>query len=383
MRILLISQMLPYLPCHDGFRIIPAKLMQDWSSRHEIHLVAAVDAGDRAHLDWARDYCASVRLASGRNSPADADLSPLAETARAVANEVRPDVIQLEGGGIAQIASALPPGLPKVLSAHDSLSLRYRDFAAMPGTAFSRALWFARSLRAQLFERKAFEFLDAVVVTSPVDGQWLARRARLARPPVVIPNGVDPDALTLSPAPIRGRIVFTGSMNWPPNEDAAQFFARDVFPKVRKQFPYAEFWIVGANPSVRVMELAEIDGVTVTGTVPELRSWIQSAEVYVSPVRFGLGVKNKVLEAMALGVPMVATPKSLSGTPLEHGRHVMIAGDAAGLAQSVAALLESKTLRASLAREARIEAERSYLWTSIARRFEALHVELVELRKAL
>lgn len=380
MRILWISQMLPYLPCHDGFRVIPAKLIEQLSRRHEIHLVTADDdPQDAAHLDWPARYCASVRTASMHASSTH---PPLVETVRDAVEATRPDIVQLEGAGIAHLASDLPVGLPRVLCAHDSLSLRYRDFAAMPGSVIARLRWLARSFRARRFERKYFALSDKVVVTSPADSNWLAQRVRLPHPPLVIPNGVDPEALSSPPSPVRGRIVFTGSMNWPPNEDAAIFFARQAFPAIRQRVADAEFWIVGANPTARVLELARMDGVHVTGTVPEIRPWVQSAEVYASPVRFGLGVKNKVLEAMALGAPIVATPKSLSGTPLEHGRHVMIADSAESLAENVIALLGSDALRTSLAREARAEAARNYSWPSIVSRFEELYSELARIRSA-
>ena len=110
-------------------------------------------------------------------------------------------------------------------------------------------------------------------------------------------------------------------MKTQPNISSAIFM-----PSIRSRIPDASFWIVGADPSLRVRNLANTPGVHVTGTVDDIRPWIWSAAVYASPLRFGLGVKNKILEAMACGAPIVATSRSLSGTPLIDGRHAMICG---------------------------------------------------------
>src|SRR5208282_2694024 len=157
-----------------------------------------------------------------------------------------------------------------------------------------------------------------------------------------IPYGVDLEYYARRMAPEAWRIVFTGNMSWPPNEDAAEHFARDIMPAIRSRIPDASFWIVGAEPSARVQNLARIAGIHVTGTVADIRPWIWSAAVYASPLRFGLGVKNKILEAMASGAPIVATSRSLSGTPLIDGQHALIADDDAKFADSVTRLLSDR-----------------------------------------
>ena len=167
-------------------------------------------------------------------------------------------------------------------------------------------------------------------------------------------------------------------MSWPPNEDAAEHFARDIMPAIRSRVPDASFWIVGADPSARVQGLAGIPAVHVTGTVADIRPWIWSAAVYASPLRFGLGVKNKILEAMACGAPIVATSRSLSGTPLIDGQHAMIADDDAEFSAAVVRLLSEPELRESLSRAARHKVEAEYSWQSIASSFEGLYREILE-----
>lgn len=375
--VLLVSQMVPYLPCHDGFRVIPAHLLRCLSRRHTIHLIAL---GTRSEpLEWARGYCASVTLVETRRpSLARRALNLVrpepAELATAVRTQLHrapPDVLHLEGPSLAGLARLAPAGTRTVLSAHDALSLRQDEFALFARSRLGRALHRMKAARERRFERRWYPRVGHVVVTSASDRDVLASVVPAERL-TVIPNGVDLGYLDYRPEPVPDRLVFTGNMSWPPNADAAAYFARDVLPLVRARRPETSFWIVGADPSPEVRTLASRPGVHVTGTVPDLREWIRSAAVYVSPLRYGAGVKNKVLEAMALGAPMVATSRSLTGTPLVHEQHLLLADGTAPLAAAVARLLEDAALRESLSRAARRHVADRYSWDDIAARFERL-----------
>lgn len=389
MRVLMVSEAVPYLPCYDGFRLIPANLIRNLSDRHEIHLIAPLHDGERAELsEWPRTYCRSVSIfRSNRGVRAKVrtltgGIDPALERCTLDAVEkVRPDLLHLEGGGLAALLSSTTRELPGILSVHDSRALRYREFARYAGAARERFRLKLFSVLARRNERQWFGYADRVVVTSPSDAEALSAGSNPQRI-AVIPNGVDLEHFAYRPAPEPGRIVFTGSMNWPPNEDAAEHFARDVMPAVRSRIPDATFWIVGADPSPRVRNLASIAGVNVTGTVADIRPWIWSAAVYVSPLRFGLGVKNKILEAMASGAAIVATTRSLSGTPMVDGRDALIADDDTKFADAVVRVVSDSELRSSLACEARRKAEAEYSWDAIAARFEELYREVLTRRKA-
>ena len=387
MRVLMVSQAVPYLPCHDGFRLIPANLIRNLSDRHEIHLIAlSADEESAEQSDWSRSYCKSIsifRSETGIRGRARAITgavdSGLERLVNDTAAEVRPDVLHLEGGGLAALLRSTRRRLPGILSVHDSKALRYREFAGYAGRARERIRYELLSMLARREERQQFGDADRVVVTSPSDAAALSgamNKDRIA----VIPNGVDLEYFAYRPAPEAGRIVFTGNMSWPPNEDAAQHFARDLLPAIQDRISGATFWIVGAEPSARVQELANLPGVHVTGTVADIRPWIWSAAVYASPLRFGLGVKNKILEAMASGAPIVATSRSLSGTPLIDGRDALIADDDAKFGDSVARLLADPALCESLAREARTKVEATYSWQSIATEYERVYREALAQR---
>jgi glycosyltransferase involved in cell wall biosynthesis len=380
MRILLVSEMIPYLPSHDGFRLIPANLIRNLFDRHEIHLIALSRDGEgEEQSEWARAYCRSVSIfpsdhgirarMHARTGGMDSALSRFASAAVA---KVRPDVLHLEGGGLAALLCSTARGLPGILCVHDSKALRFQEFAGYATRRGERLRLKLLSALARHQERRWFGYADRVVVTSPADAQALSANVNAQRI-AVIPNGVDLEYFAYRPAPEPGRIVFSGNMSWPPNEDAAEHFARDIMPAIRSRIPEASFWIVGAQPSARVQNLAGIPGIHVTGTVADIRQWIWSAAVYASPLRFGLGVKNKILEAMASGAPIVATTRSLSGTKLIDGRHAMIADDDASFGDSVARLLADPALRESLSREARHKVEAENSWRSAAMEYEAVY----------
>ena len=387
MRILLASEMIPWLPSHDGFRVSPANLIRNLSERHEVHLIALAHGDERTEQsEWAREYCRSfsifpadhgmrarMRSITGAHDPS---LSRLVSNAL---EKIRPDVLHLEGGGLAPLLHMAARSVPTVLSIHDSKALRFKEFSAFTVSPRKRIRLKLLSVLARRHERRWFGSADRVVVTSPFDAEALLGSVSADRI-ASIPYGVDLEYYARRDAPEPGRIVFTGNMSWPPNEDAAEHFARDIMPAIRSRIPDASFWIVGAEPSARVKDLASIAGVHVTGTVADIRPWIWSAAVYASPLRFGLGVKNKILEAMASGAPIVATSRSLSGTPLIDGRDAMVADDDAKFSESVIRLLSDPELRNSLSSEARRKAEAEYSWHSITSAFEELYREILARR---
>jgi glycosyltransferase involved in cell wall biosynthesis len=384
MRILLVSEMIPWLPSHDGFRVSPANLVRNLSDRHEIHLIALAQGGESVERsDWSRRYCREFSIFhtdSGIRARLRAVTSaPDRSLARFVSDAVlksRPDLIHLEGGGLAPLLGSATHGLPAVLSIHDSKALRFDEFVKFTDLPRKRLRLRLLAVVARRHERRWFSRADRVVVTSPFDADGLS--ASLAADRIVsIPYGVDLEYYARQQAPEPGRIVFTGSMNWPPNEDAAEHFARDIFPAIRSRISGASFWIVGAEPTARVRSLSSIAGVHVTGTVEDIRPWIWSAAVYASPLRFGLGVKNKILEAMASSAPIVATSRSLSGTPLIDEQHALIAHDDVKFGDAVVRLLSDAELRESLAHKARRLAETEYSWDSITSEFEELYREVL------
>jgi polysaccharide biosynthesis protein PslH len=381
-RILLVSQMVPYLPCHDGFRTIAAHLIKNFARQHTVALVAATGAGETPEQRrWAAPFCASIEHVDPHpwrhplTTAPGAGLERMREAVLRTIARFGPDVLHIEGGALAPLAGA--GDVPSVLSIHDSRALRAREFRRLVGHPLGWARARVAEWRETTWERRWFGAADACVVVSEEDRAAVRELCAGARVEV-IPLGVDVTRHEFRRNGQAGRIVFTGNFSWPPNIDGAEWFATSIFPRIRARAPRAEFVIAGADPAPPVRALATQPGIRVTGTVPDLRPSIWNAAVYVSPVRAGFGMKNKILEAMALGTPIVATSRSLSGlADVIAGGHLVVADDGAAMADAVLGLLEDRDGADRMARAARSLVERRYGWATVASRYETLLATLV------
>jgi glycosyltransferase involved in cell wall biosynthesis len=153
---------------------------------------------------------------------------------------------------------------------------------------------------------------------------------------------------------------------------------RDILPRVRARAPQAEFLAVGSDPTEALLrEAALAQGTTVTGTVPDVRSHLSDATVFVAPVRLGRGIKGKILEAFAMGVPVVASPLAAAGIDATAGRDLLVAGGPEDFAAAVVRLLESESLRRELGENGRLAATRGYDWRTLSRGLGEVYDELL------
>jgi glycosyltransferase involved in cell wall biosynthesis len=149
-----------------------------------------------------------------------------------------------------------------------------------------------------------------------------------------------------------GSIVFSGTMDYRPNIDAVSWFASDILPLIRRHIPGARLNIVGAKPAPSVLALAALPGVTVAGSVPDMRPWLQQAAVIATPLKIARGIQNKVLEGMAMARPVVTTPEALDGITARPGQDLLVASGATEFANQVMAVLQGHA-RADLGTNAR------------------------------
>ena len=226
--------------------------------------------------------------------------------------------------------------------------------------------------RIAAHERRHYPHVGAVVVVAPHDAAWLAERVPDARIEVVA-NGVEAGP-TPPAAPAAPVIGFHGAFEAAANVDAAHALVDEVLPRVRARVPDARAILIGRDPPASVRALAG-PFVEVTGTVDAVRPWLEQLAVYVAPIRTGTGLRNKVLEAMAAGRPVVATPLALAGIGTDDG--VIEAADVAGLADATVRLLTEPGTAAALGAAARVRVERDFTWEASAARIEALWEGLV------
>jgi glycosyltransferase involved in cell wall biosynthesis len=225
------------------------------------------------------------------------------------------------------------------------------------------------------YERLIPEY-DRAVVCSPIDRQFLLQHIPEARIDLV-PNGIDLDFFSiegdLQPDPYR--IVFAGNMSYFPNTDGAVFLIEEIFPHIKKSVPEAKIYIVGQNPPRRIKALARED-VVVTGFVSDIRSAYLRGSVAVSPIRFGAGTPNKVLEPLALGIPVVSTAIGVEGLDLQAGKEIFIASSPEEFAGHVIRLLTDSELRKEVGRAARSAVMKQYDIKTTAQELERIYIQI-------
>jgi glycosyltransferase involved in cell wall biosynthesis len=171
-------------------------------------------------------------------------------------------------------------------------------------------------------------------------------------------------------------LLFTGNFEYTPNVDAALYLVNTLMPAVRSQLPEAKLWLVGNAPPPELQALAN-DHILVTGHVPDMLPYLQQATAFIAPLRLGAGIKNKVLEALALGCPVVATPLSVDGIAVQDERDVLVS-EQKRLPETVIRLLRDEALRHKLARNGRALIEVEYTWDRIAQMYEDLYQSVVD-----
>ena len=296
---------------------------------------------------------------------------PMAEAARPLLAQRDFDVLHVAGWNLARLADELP-ALPRVVTAIDANYINYQAKSDL-GSFLRRWAYSREAERVARFERSAYRGFSSVVVVTWEDAEAL-RRLDPTLPLEVAPNGVDAREFAPRPdiAPEPGLIVMTGAMQWGPNTAAATFLAREVFPLVQAAHPEARLALVGRRPGTQVRALSELEGVTVTGDVPDIRDWLWRAQVFACPMLSGTGIKNKLLEALACGVPSVATQLACQGTTVAHDRELLIAETAEGIASEIVRLFDEPGLRQRLSAAGREHVIARHSWAAVAALYERL-----------
>ena len=383
MRILLCAEEAP-LPPFTGSRLHLATLLREIRNDHDVRVVAfagpdeAPPGDDTVRLlpPLPRGSAAKLRrMATSTLGGLPMGVSEMCARMRGPLREElarsRPDVVHVDSAKLAPLHPELG-GLPSVLAMLDAFQLNV-EAKAMASRGLRRWMHRREAARARRFGSSAYRPFDRVVAVSEQD-----RRELLTQDPSlrveVIPNGVDLEAFASDDRPRDPhRMLFTGVMSYAPNVVTARFLANEVVPRVRAEVPGATLSLVGRSPAPAVAALAREPGVEVVGEVPEMRPWLSGARVYVCPMRAGTGIKNKLLEAMANGLPCVATPLALQGIDVRAGREVLVADDAQGIAGHVVTVLGDDAVARRLGEAARAYVRDHHRWEDVGRAFSRLY----------
>jgi sugar transferase (PEP-CTERM/EpsH1 system associated) len=377
MRIFFVCQRVPFPP-DRGDKIVTYHEVCHLSKTHEVHVFCLADGtDDLANVPPLSDHAASVTavpvsgwrsrvrslralVTGGPLSVAAFDEAALHEAIIRKYDAARPDLIIVFSCNVAQYAEHFA-GVPRIMQFHDLDSLKWAQYAERTGIPLK---WIFRIEAQRLLAYEgsiARRFSHALVCTAAERGDFDRLFPGIAVS--LVGNGVDLGHFQSSGAKKRaGSIVFTGVMDYFPNVDAAVWFCDEILPAVQAQIPEASLTVCGNRPTAAVWRLAKRRGVSVTGWVPDTRPYLDAAEVFVAPLRVARGVQNKLLEALAMGLPCVASTAAWRGTVVPKGAGILVSDDAEEFAELVVRLLRADAFRSEMACQARAAVESKYRW---------------------
>ncbi len=346
----------------------PDALAQQLSDCREVrslpHVPAKKNSG-RFFLDLARSWTSSL--------PVDLYKNRIKSLRRAVSDLIEEGQYDLV---VADFLVAVPnvplDGPTPVL--HFSHNVEYMIWKRLGDTETRlphRALLALEWRKMRGYEIEACRRTDFTVAVSEQDRDQLSEE--LDQPRIgAIATGVDLDYFDVADRALEAprEIVFSGSMDWFPNEDAMLHFMDEILPRIRAVIPDVTVTIVGRNPSERLRAAAKEASVEVTGTVPDVRPFVHRAAVYVVPLRIGGGTRLKIYEALAMGKAVVSTHIGAEGLPLEEGQHIVRADEPEAFARAVLELLEDPERREALGDAGRDLMVERFSWAQVAREFE-------------
>lgn len=276
----------------------------------------------------------------------------------------------------------LPAELPcaTVLFQHNVEAMIWKRHAEVQEHPLKSAYLSHQWRKAQRFERLACRRFDQVIAVSPEDAEIMRRDYGVAAVSDV-PTGVDTDFFrpsgTLRPSPFN--LVFTGSMDWLPNEDGIRYFTDQILPRIKRAVPEVTLTVVGRNPYPGLIELGQRDpSVIVTGRVDDVRPYIDRAAAYIIPLRIGGGTRLKVYEAMAMEKPIVSTTLGAEGLPVTNGEHLLLADAPETFADGVTRVLTDREFATNLGACAASLVRRKFGWQRVAKEFEELCRRAIE-----
>ena len=382
-RAILLTHRIPYPP-DKGDKIRSWRLLLSLSERYDVALGTYVDdEADWQHTETVRAHCAealflplparvkarraALGLARGQAVNVAVYDDPRMKAFVAAERARGPAVEVAFSSGVAPLlAGGEAPLLVDLADADSAKYAAYAEDAGWPKTwLYEREARRLAKLETGLTRTAEKVFLVTPEEAALVAGLPGADASRIDH----YRNGVDTESFApgVAPHPERFDTILTGAMDYAPNGAAAAFFAREVLPLL----PGVTFAAVGARPTPAVKALAELPGVTVTGRVADIRPYLAAARVAVAPLDVARGVQNKVLEAMAMGLPVVASSGAARGSGAEPGAHLVTADGAEATAEAVRGLLADPEAAAALGTRARAHCAEHLTWAAGLSRFEA------------
>ena len=381
-------------PAFGGSSIVSYNFMKRLATQHKIH-VFCFRGANKADEDAAVEHMAElgigitqvdfVQLVStridklrGLFSFTPYKIKPYQDSViedlyRRTLQTFLPDVVHVENTQMGWCLSATPNDIPIVMNAHNVEADRFRSQRQTHQLNKLQSLmyeWECR--RIEWAEQRIMCQMDWITTVTEEDNDRMRSKYGVQNIST-IRLGVDLERFPALDPCAKPRIVFAGSMFYEPNIDAMLWFHHDILPLIRERIPEVELVIVGRNPVTTIQQLHNPPAVTVTGSVPRVDPYFAQAAISINPLRTGGGIKQKLLEAMAMRRAVVTTSFGRIGVPGDHEQHFLIADTADGFAQACVCLLQNKTERDQIARNARQIIEDNFSWERATRELELIY----------
>lgn len=405
MNVLLLTQIVPYPP-DSGPKVKTYYLLRHLASRHRVTLVCFTrNEQEDADADALRDLVAEVHtvplvrsamrnvttlagsLVAGRSWIIERDgsaamhrlLNRLVHDAAAAGRPY--DLVHADQLNMAQFAAPLP--LPRLLDQHNAVWTVFRRLAAQE-RGLKRLLWEREWRRLRQYEGRVCRAFEAVTAVSEEDRQALLDAIGGHRDIPVIPIAVDAEReAPIARQPGARGILSLATMMWPPNVDGVLWFAGSIYPLIKRQVEGVRFFVVGQRPVPEVRALPAQDAtIEVTGYVPDPAPYIAGSACLIVPLRSGGGMRVKILEALARGIPVVSTTIGYEGIDLTPGEHLLVGDTPEEFAAAVTQLLTDPALGQRIAAAGRQRLIERYDWRAVCPAMDRVYEQLARARDA-
>lgn len=391
MKILYLSLRFPYPP-FSGDKLRTFNVLKNLSERHSIHFISfALSPSDKNFTDKIAKYCDKVEVVNFSNlrayincllyssfsEPFQVNYWHSGEMQRKIDEAIDKndfDLIHVQFFRMAQYVTKYK-NIPKLLDSCDSYALNLGRRVKLD-KGLSWPLLVIETNRVKVYEVEIAKHFDSVTMVSPLDMNCL-RSVDPNIPLSVVPMGVDLDYYQPNDEEYEPNLLFTGTIKYFPNRDAILYFYNEIFPIIKNAVPDVKFYVVGNLPPKNIIKLEANGDIIVTGRVEDVRPYFHKSAVFVCPLRSGSGMQAKILESMAMGVPVVTSSMGIQALEASVGKDILVADDPKKFAESVINLLKDKDLRNNISNNGRKLVEEKYGWKSIVDRFNKIYEKIV------
>ena len=390
LRILVVSAYLPHLGYHGGAGRV-FQLIRQVSRKHDVTLLTFVESDkEREHFSQITPYCQRMEHVYRRAySPVSSfPYEPFEEfncldlrlKMEEILAEEDFDVVHFEWAQMVQYEDLVPAETKRLLTEIEVNYAAHFTRIKVERRAAVKLKKFYDTLQTLYRELELCRRVDHVICVTDLDRDYL-RGFLPAKQLEVINTGVDTAYFSYGGSEIEpNSLVFVGAFRHDPNLDAMAYFSEEILPRVLKSQPDAHLYIVGSSPPPSIQDLADHPQITVTGFVPDIRDYYRKAQVVVVPLRTGVGIRGKILEAWSVGKAVVATSLACQGIRAVHGKNVLVADQAADFSDWTTALLRQPDFAAELGRAGRKTVEELYDWEAIGEQMSHLYESIAPRR---